>query len=137
MIDSPWADFSRFLKNALGEGLRPELQDVNDFFAADAVFEFPFAPPGYPTRLEGREAIRAHLAQLPGQIVIHRFDPPTVHRTQEAGVVILEYAVRGQAVASGRSYNQRYLNVITLRDGTIAHFRDYWNPQIVLEALQA
>ena len=113
------------------------MQDVQDFFAADAVFEFPFAPAGFPTKLEGAEAIRAHLAQLPGQIVIEHFGEPTIHRSQQPGVLILEYEVRGQAVASGRPYNQRYLNVITLRDGTIAHFRDYWNPQVVLEALKA
>ena len=31
-----------------------------DLFAPDGVTETPFAPPGAPARLEGREAIREH-----------------------------------------------------------------------------
>jgi len=42
------------------------MQDVQmdvytDLFAADAIFELPFAPPGIPRRIEGREAIRAFI----------------------------------------------------------------------------
>ena len=111
------------------------MQDVNDFFAEEAVFEFPFAPPGLPKELVGAEAIRAHLANLPDQIRILKIGVPTVHHTLKPGVLILEYEVRGQAVTSGRPYDQRYINVITLRDGRIVNFRDYWNPLVVLEAL--
>ena len=135
MSEQPWAEFSRFLKRALEGLLDSELHDVNDFFAPEAVFEFPFSPPGFPQRLEGSEAIRAHLAQLPSQIVIQEIGEPVVHCSEHPGVRILEYEVRGQAVPSGRPYNQRYVNVITLRDGRIVRYLDYWNPLVVLEAM--
>jgi ketosteroid isomerase-like protein len=38
-------------------------------------------------------------------------------------------------VATGAPYNQLYISVVTLRDGRIAHYRDYWNPLVVLTAL--
>jgi uncharacterized protein len=35
-----------------------------DLFASDGVIELPFAPPGVPGRLEGREAIRQYSRQV-------------------------------------------------------------------------
>src|ERR1700760_3004973 len=35
-----------------------------DLFAEDGVLAYPFAPPGQPPELRGREAIRAHFAGL-------------------------------------------------------------------------
>lgn len=130
----PWAAFSRFLKEVLDGLLDPELQNVEDFFAPEAIFEFPFAPPGLPQKLEGAAAIRAHLERLPEMIEILEIGTPSVHRSQQAGVCIVEFEVRGRAVATDRPYNQRYINVIQVRDGRIIHYRDYWNPLVVLEA---
>jgi hypothetical protein len=39
--------------------------DLADLYAQDAVVEMPFAPSA-PTRLEGREAVRAHFAAAAG-----------------------------------------------------------------------
>src|SRR4051794_27128097 len=41
-----------------------QTRDINgymDSFAADAVKEWPFTPQGFPRRLEGRDAIHAHV----------------------------------------------------------------------------
>jgi ketosteroid isomerase-like protein len=40
-----------------------DMEQVASYYAEDAVLEFPFAPPGMPSRLEGREAIRAALVR--------------------------------------------------------------------------
>jgi ketosteroid isomerase-like protein len=49
--------------------------------------------------------------------------------------VIFEFSCSGEGVATGAPYNQLYVSVVTLRDGRIAHYRDYWNPLVVLTAL--
>ena len=131
---TPWAAFGRFLQGVLEGLLDPELREVEDFFAPEAIFEFPFAPPGLPAQLEGAAAIRAHLAKLPEMIEIEEFSQPLVYRTEQSGVRIVEFEVRGRAVASQRPYNQRYINVIRVSEGRIVHYRDYWNPLVVLEA---
>jgi ketosteroid isomerase-like protein len=130
----PWAAFGRFLQEVLEGLLDPQLQEVEDFFAAEAIFEFPFAPPGLPAQLNGAAAIRAHLAKLPEMIEIEEFSRPIVHRSEQPGVRIVEFQVRGRAVVSQRPYHQRYINVIQVSDGRIVHYRDYWNPLVVLEA---
>jgi ketosteroid isomerase-like protein len=38
-------------------------------------------------------------------------------------------------VPTGKPYDQRYISVIEHRDGKIVRYVDYWNPQIVAEAL--
>jgi hypothetical protein len=37
-------------------------------YTADAVHEFPFAPPGRPVKLEGREQIACYMGQLPAVV---------------------------------------------------------------------
>jgi ketosteroid isomerase-like protein len=59
----------------------------------------------------------------------------TVHQTLDPDVVVVEFEVDGTAVRTGRPYQLRYICVITVRDGEIAGYRDYWNPLALAEAL--
>jgi hypothetical protein len=49
--------------------------------------------------------------------------------------VIVEFSCTGEGVETGAPYDQVYISVVTLREGRIAHYRDYWNPLVVLTAL--
>ena len=51
------------------------------------------------------------------------------------GVVVLEYASEGHVVGTGRRYSNRYISVLTLREGEVAHWRDYLDPVAVFDAL--
>jgi ketosteroid isomerase-like protein len=103
--------------------------------ADDAVMEFPYAPPGGVQRLVGRAALTEHLRGFADILAIEQMTEPTVHRTQEPGVVILEFGCIGRGVKTGQPYNQVYISVIKLRDGRIVHYRDYWNPLLVIAAV--
>ena len=127
--------FSAMISRALGELLAPGADGFAAMMAEDGVMEFPFAPPGLPARLEGRDAVAAHLADLPALLSIERLREPEVHLARDGATAVLEFGCRGRAVATGRPYDQRYVSVITVRDGRIARYRDYWNPLVVLDAL--
>ena len=58
-----------------------------------------------------------------------------IHPTPDG--FVLETSCEGVATHTGKPYNQQYISVITLRDGHIVHYRDYWNPLVVLEAMGA
>ena len=62
MIDAVQS-FSAMLRETLGERLNPGAETFVQMFAQDGVMEFPYALPS-PRRLEGREALAAHLAYL-------------------------------------------------------------------------
>jgi ketosteroid isomerase-like protein len=49
-------------------------------------------------------------------------------------VAALEYEGTGKAAKTGRSYLQKYITVLTFREGRISHWKDYWNPVNVLTA---
>jgi ketosteroid isomerase-like protein len=101
----------------------------------DAVNEFPFAPPGYPTRLEGLPAIREYMKDFPANIDVLGVPLLKVHRTVDDDVVIMESQIEGRAVATGQPYNMRYICVIEFRDGRFSRYVDYWNPLAVAESL--
>ena len=127
--------FSAMLRAALGDLLAPGADSFAEMMASDAVMEFPFAPAGSVTRVEGRAALERYLSGFGEILRIDRMTGPTVHRGREAGVVILEFGCVGSGVQTGAPYNQTYISVITMRDGRIAHYRDYWNPLVVLAAV--
>ncbi|MCP2167282.1 nuclear transport factor 2 family protein [Goodfellowiella coeruleoviolacea] len=97
-------------------------------WAADGVFEFPFAPANYPTRLVGRSAVEDYLRGYPDLLDVREITECTVHETADPDVVVAEFEAAGRVVATGRPYRMRYVAVVTARDGEITRYRDYWSP---------
>lgn len=127
MRDTPSAleVFERAKRLALAK----DLDGFADLFAADGVHELPFAPPGVPARIEGREALRSYFAAITGTpLRLTAFRDMTVYRTTDPEVVIAEYDAHGEVTGTGRRYVLRYLQVVRVHEGEIALWRDYWNP---------
>jgi hypothetical protein len=92
-----------------------------DTIAPDAVFEFRYRFPGYPTKVVGREALMALYAGYGEGMALHRADALVVNISQTPGVVILEYEVQGNAVRSGKLYENRYPRHGTSTCGAVEH----------------
>lgn len=131
------ANFAGVLRMALGNNLAPDATTFLAMMAEDGVMEFPYHSAGPALRLTGRAAISAHLANVAGMIEIDGFHDLVVHESREPGVFILELNCTGSAVKTGLPYNQRYISVITVKDGHIIRYLDYWNPLILQQALGA
>lgn len=136
MVESTdlFPSLSALLRDAMGDLLAPEATTFLDMVADDFVMEFPYAPAGGMGRLDGREALAAYLPKVAGMITIDTLTAEAVHRGAEPGLVVIEFAATGRGNATGLSYDQRYISVVRARDGRIAHYRDYWNPLVVLKA---
>ena len=126
MID-PVQSFSAMLRQTLGERLEPGAETFLQMFAEDGVMEFPFALPS-PRRVEGREALAAHLASLAGRIEFLNVSDVVKHETGDPQVCIIEFAGYGRSLTTGEPFEQRYISVIRVSDGHIVHYKDYWNP---------
>ena len=68
-------------------------------------------------------------------IVLHGADALVIHRSQDPRVVIIEYEVHGKIVASGASYDNRFISVVTIKDRKIVHWRDYMDSLAAMSAL--
>ena len=115
--------------------LAHDMAGFADLFAVDGVAEFPFAPSGYPQRLDGRAAVAEYLRDYTDHFDVRAIVGKTVHQTVDKEVVVLEFEVEGIGVPPSRPYRMRYICVITVRGGEIAHYRDYWNPLGAADAL--
>ncbi|MFJ9210856.1 hypothetical protein CU044_0400 [Streptomyces sp. L-9-10] len=102
-------------------------------WAEDGIMEFPFAPDGRPKRLEGREAIAAYMRHYPDHIDLHDFPALRIHRTTDPETIVVEMRGVGRLVQTGRPFDMTYIAVVTVQDGLITSYRDYWNP-LALEA---
>ena len=65
----------------------------------------------------------------------HYFDELVVHRSQDPRVVIIEYDVHGKTVATGSSYDNRFISVVTIEGRKIVQWRDYMDSLAAMTAL--
>jgi ketosteroid isomerase-like protein len=106
-----------------------------DNIADEAVFEFRYIFPGWPQTLKGRDALMARYAGYGNNIVLHGADALVIHRSQDPRVVIIEYEVHGKIVATGASYDNRFISVVTIENRKIVHWRDYMDSLTAMTAL--
>jgi len=105
-----------------------------DLLADDVVFEFIVTVPGYPRRIAGRDNLIGLYRGYHNAFFLDRCFDLRTHRADDS-TVTLEYASEGRAVATGRSYGNHYISVVTIKDRKIIHWRDYLDPLRVFEAL--
>jgi len=120
-----------FRKNAapfyaiIHEGLKGEVDGAHfwDTVAEDAVFEFLYHFPGFTTKIEGRQAYMDWFSGYTNEL--HSADNLRVYKDREQGVVTLEYEVHGTIPHNGKTYDNRFCSVITIKDRKIVYWRDY------------
>jgi uncharacterized protein len=107
-----------------------------DLFAADGVLRYPFAPPGMPRELTGRDTIREyHRAASAGRSLLEVEGVDMIVRdTGDPEVVVVEIEHHGYSHGSGGPYRFRALGVVRVRDGEIVEYDDYMDP-IAMAAL--
>ncbi|MEU0968671.1 hypothetical protein ABZ357_25820 [Streptomyces sp. NPDC005917] len=110
------------------------LADGEHYFgllSEDVIVEYVVSVPGYPRRVEGRQAVANLYRSYGDMMLLHTVDELAVHRDPETSVVVLEYAVHGQAVRTGRDYDNHFVSVVTIKDRQVTHWRDYMDPVAV------
>jgi ketosteroid isomerase-like protein len=107
-----------------------------DLFAEDGVLRFPFAPPGMPQEIHGREAIRASRTSEVGRRSLLAMEGVdlVVRETDDPEVVVTEIEHYGHSQALDGPYRFRALGVVRVRDGEIVSYDDYMDP-IAMAAL--
>jgi ketosteroid isomerase-like protein len=123
------------LRRSLDTFLAKDMKAWTDLCADDVVAEFPFAPEGASARIEGREALFDYLRGYPDVIDVREILAVRIYPTDDENVAIAEWSVKGGVVSNGNPYDMSYATFVTFRDGLIVNYREYWNPQVFLNAL--
>ena len=111
-----------------------EGEDYFDLLADDVVIEYVVSVPGYPRKVSGRQAVIDLYADYDNYMTVRSANHLRVHRDREASVLVLEYEVHGESVSTGRPYDNRFVSIVTVADGKVTHWRDYFDPVAVFEA---
>ncbi|HTC20722.1 MAG TPA: nuclear transport factor 2 family protein [bacterium] len=106
-----------------------------DTLADNALFEFRYHFPGWPKTIRGRGKLVALYAGYGNSIKLRSADGLVVHPVQGGQVVILEYDVHGNILSTGKSYENRFISVITIKNKKITHWRDYMDSLAAWQAL--
>jgi ketosteroid isomerase-like protein len=122
---SETADLFRAGLERFGDG---DLDGYLELLSDDVEFEFPFAPPGHPERLRGRENLRRYLEPLLARTAYDEITSLVVYETDAAGTIVAEMTVRLRLLESGLTHSMRYVAVVRAEGGRIVSYRDYWNP---------
>ena len=104
-----------------------------DLFAPDAVIEFSFhGPPGTPVRLQGRETIREYSRRvLASPLRLEDYEVAELYQAQDPEVVIAEMRAKATMTTTGRSLTVTSIQILRIRDGHIALFRDFADPRFL------
>ncbi|KQU53333.1 hypothetical protein ASG84_24425 [Rhodococcus sp. Leaf278] len=112
-----------------------DMEGFSDLWAADGVIEFPFAAVGYPSRIEGREAIREYMSGYSDILDVRELTSKIIHLTTDPDVAVAEFELAGIAPKTGHAYSMRYVAVVTTDGSHIRHYRDYWSPLAAADAI--
>lgn len=108
-----------------------------DLLTDDVVLETPFATPGQPTRIEGRQQVLAFTTAAQAALPV-RFEDcrhVVVHETADPDVIVVEYELVGTVTTTGVTAAAPFIAVLTVRDGRIAHWREYQHTMAIAQAL--
>ncbi|ONK14220.1 nuclear transport factor 2 family protein [Streptomyces sp. MP131-18] len=108
--------------------LSKDMNAVADLWTPDGIAESPFAAGLSPRALHGREEVRANLAHYPDLMDLKEVVALTVRPTDGVDTIVVEWAATGRTVATSQPCRLDYIVVLTVRDGLIAPYRDYWSP---------
>ena len=110
--------------------LSPDPGDIADCYAPAVIIEMPFtAAPLYLARIETtREELRARFRAGATVRRYQRLSDVVIHDTADPEVVIAEYRLHGELIQTAEPFSQRFVMVMTVRDGQIVHSRDYTDP---------
>jgi hypothetical protein len=106
-----------------------------DVWADDGVQVMPFAPADFPSRLDGKDAIRAQYGSLPDNYRYMRF-PREITPMQDPERFVVRYT--GQiGLASGGRYDNTYVGLFTVADGRVREFVEFFDPVVLQNAFGA
>jgi ketosteroid isomerase-like protein len=129
------SEAAQMLKLSLDTFLSKDMKAWSELCDENVVVEFPFAPEGSPSRLEGRQAIYDYLRNYPDMIDIKEITGFKIYPTDDPNTAIADWSVRGRVISNGNPYSMSYATFVTLRNGLIVKYKEYWNPMAFLKAL--
>lgn len=109
-------------------------EDYANLFTENAVQEYPYAPAPFATKIEGRDAIAAYIANVVNGATNWNFSDFNFNATSNPNVFFVEFSGSASVTSTGKRYDQLFIARITMSGDKISNFKEYWNPTWILDA---
>lgn len=97
--------------------------------ADNIVFEMPFAPEGFPRRIDGRDNVLEFLSAVPDFIEPENLHDVTIHEfAEQPGELVAEYRSATRLKGTGQEYRNCYVVRATAQDGKLHRFAEFYDP---------
>ncbi len=102
----------------------------------DLVCEWPYVVmKGFPTQMSGARRLREALEVSWVTFTPYRYRIQHLHDLADPDMLVAEYSSHSTYLPRNAPYENLYIAVVRFRDGKVAHWREYVNPLVTLEAL--
>jgi uncharacterized protein len=127
---------AQLLKRSLDTFLAKDIKGWAELCDENVIVEFPFAPDLATRKLVGRAAIYEYLKNYPSVIDVQRTPTLKINSTDDPNMAIAEWSVSGRVISNGNPYEMSYATFVTVKNGLIVTYREYWNPMAFMAAMQ-
>lgn len=105
---------------------------IKEVFAPTAQQLLPYAPAGFPTRLDGAEAIYKQFSGLTAYFGQMKF-PRQILATEDPNFIFVKFT-GDMTLKNGGKYENDYVGTFRLREGKIVEYVEYFNPVLMAKA---
>jgi len=110
--------------------------EIGDLLTDEAEFDVPYA--NFPERIVGRIAFEHMFSGVTAKLFKKLdFTLLAFHHSEDGVTTVAEYTSQGVIAANGKPYANRYAGIFRFRDGKIALWREYFNPEEFARATSA
>ena len=109
-----------------------EKKDMEKFasvWAEDAVQDMPYAPEGFPKRVNGRDNLIKHYTVWPENSGDADFTSQLVFYPMQNPEMVVEFKGDVDIIPTRRKYRQHYGGLFHVENGKIKLFREYFDPK--------
>lgn len=106
-----------------------EYDQLAAYVTEDLHFELPYAAPPIPNAFDGRAVWDQMQRSTFAMFTSFRNELRAIYTTSDPDVVIAEYESDAVVARNGKPYRNRYVGIFRFRDGQIAAWREYHNPE--------
>ncbi|TCD21033.1 nuclear transport factor 2 family protein [Pedobacter psychrodurus] len=126
----------RLFRSHLAKFTNPDMtrEAYADLFTEDAVQQYPFAPAPYAKEVLGRDAITEYISNVVNGATDWDFRNFEFSTTSDPETIFVEFEGSANVIATGKSYRQLYIGRVTLKEGKISCYREFWNPMWIMDA---
>jgi ketosteroid isomerase-like protein len=121
------------VRKIMGHISAGELPAMIDLMHEDLVFELPYGGDMMPGPVN-KQFFAAIQEPTFSQFSRFKLEPIEFHSMLDPDELIAEYKSDGEVTATGKAYLNRYIGVFRFKDGKVAAWREFHNPDVVSES---